>query len=95
MPKLKLRVESSLRSYLTGELTDEGFKQSIQAILSEFRGKNLLHQNIGQLTWRMEHENPSDKSKFRKIWILLDQVSPKILEDLNHRMKRGPSWRKT
>ncbi|UCF59126.1 MAG: hypothetical protein JSV15_01500 [Candidatus Bathyarchaeota archaeon] len=95
MPKLKLRVESSLRGYLTGELIDQGFKQSIQAILSEFKGKNLLHQNIGQLTWRMEHENPSDKSKFRKIWILLDQVNPKIREDLNHRMRKGPNRRKT
>lgn len=91
MPKLKLRVESSLRNYLAGELTDEEFIESIQAILSEFEGKNMLHQNIGQLTWRMEHENPSNKSKFRKIWILLDQVSPRIKEDLNQRMKRGPN----
>lgn len=49
-PKLKLNVESALNRYLTHELTDEGFKEGIQAILNEFEGKNLLHQNIGQLT---------------------------------------------
>jgi len=91
MPKLKLKVESSLRSYLAGELTDEKFKESIHAILSEFEGKNLLHQNIGQLTLKMEHKHPSNKSKFRRIWILLDQVSSRIGEDLNHRIKRGPN----
>jgi hypothetical protein len=52
MPKLK--VESALERYLAGELTDEEFKECIQSILNEFEGKNLLHQNIGQLTWMME-----------------------------------------
>ena len=89
MPKLKLMVESALHKYLTDELTNEGFKESIQAILNEFEGKNLLHQNIGQLTWRMERENPGNKSKFQKIWTLLDQVSPRIREDFNRRMKKG------
>jgi len=88
-------VESALHRYLTDELSDEGFKEGIQALLNEFEGKNLLHQNIGQLTWRMEKENPSRRKKFEKIWILLDQVSPKILEDFDHRMKKGPSRRKT
>ena len=81
MPTLKLKVESILHRYLNEELTDEGFKEGIQAILNEFKGKNLLHQNIGQLTWRMEKENPNRKNKFEKIWILLDQVSPRIRED--------------
>ena len=89
MPKLKLMVESALHQYLTDELTDEGFKESVQVILNEFEGKNLLHQNIGQLTWRMERENPGDESKFEKIWTLLDQVSPRIREDFNRRMKNG------
>ena len=89
MPKLKLMVESTLHKYLADELTDEGFKEEIQAILDRFDGKNLLHQNIGQLTWRMEKENPSRKYKFQKIWILLDQVSPRIREDFDHRMKKG------
>ncbi len=91
MPRLKLRVESVLHRYLTDELTDEGFKEGIQAILNEFEGKNLLHQNIGQLTWRIEKENPGEKNKFEKIWILLDEVSPRIREDFNQRMKRGPT----
>ena len=91
MPKLKVMVESTIRKYLTGELTDEGFKESIQTILDEYEGKNLLHQNIGQLTWRMEKENPSDEGEFEKIWILLDQVNPRIRKDLNHRMKRRPN----
>lgn len=95
MPKLKLKMESALHRYLTDELSDEGFKEGIQALLNEFEGKNLLHQNIGQLTWRMEKENPSRKNKFEKIWILLDQVNPKIREDFDHRMKKGPSRRKT
>ncbi len=91
MPKLKLKAESALYMYLTDELTDEEFKESIQAILNEFNGKNLLHQNIGQLTWRMEKENPNERNKFEKIWILLDQVSPRIRKDLNQRLKKGPS----
>ncbi|MDH5449067.1 MAG: hypothetical protein OEX01_08735 [Candidatus Bathyarchaeota archaeon] len=91
MPKLKLRVESALNRYLTDELTDEGFKEGIQALLIEFEGKNLLHQNIEQLTWRMEKENPSRKYKFEKIWILLDQISPRIREDFDRRMKKGAS----
>ena len=93
MPKLKLMVESALHKYLTDESTDEGFKESVQAILDEFEGKNLLHQNIGQLTWRMERENPGDESKFRRIWILLDQVSPRIREDFNRRMQKGVGQR--
>ena len=94
LPKLKLKVESALHRYLTDELTNEEFKLAIQALLNEFEGKNLLHQNIGQLTWRMEKENPSRKNKFNKIWTLLDQVSPRIREDLNRRIKNGPSQRK-
>ncbi|MCW3981328.1 MAG: hypothetical protein NWF11_07635 [Candidatus Bathyarchaeota archaeon] len=94
MPKLKLKVESALHRYLTYELTDEEFKLAIQALLNGFKGKNLLHQNIGQLTWRMEKENPSKKNKFNKIWTLLDQVSPRIREDLNRRIKNGSNQRK-
>ena len=89
MPRLKLMVESALQRYLTDEFTDEAFKECIHAILTEFEGKNLLHQNIGQLTWKNEKENPNRKSKFKRIWILLDQVSPKIREDFNSRMKRS------
>ncbi|UCD96141.1 MAG: hypothetical protein JSV35_06510 [Candidatus Bathyarchaeota archaeon] len=89
MPKLKVNVESALRQYLTGELTDEVFTETIQAILDEFTGKNLFHQNIGQLTWRMERENPGEKHRFRKIWDLFDQVSPEIRDDLTQRMKKG------
>ncbi len=87
MPRLKLKVESAVHLYIIGRLTDEGFKEHVQSILNEFKGKNLLHQNIGQLTWRMEKENPSKKNKFEKIWILLEQVSPRIKEDFNKRMK--------
>jgi hypothetical protein len=90
MPKLKLKVESALHKYLTDELTDAGFKEGIQAILNEFKGKNLLHQNIGQLIWKMEKDNPSRKDKFEAIWILLDQVHPRIKEDFNQRMRKGP-----
>ncbi|UCE28760.1 MAG: hypothetical protein JSV85_05650 [Candidatus Bathyarchaeota archaeon] len=91
MPKLKLKVENAIRGYLTDELTDEEFKGNIQSILDEFKGKNLLHQNIGQLTWRMERENPGRKKEFEKIWILLDQVNTQIREDFNKRMKRDRS----
>lgn len=83
MPKLKLKVESALQKYLTEELTDEGFKESLQAVLDEFEGKNLLHQNIGQLTWQLEKLNPGEQSKFAKIWILLEEASPRITQDFN------------
>ena len=78
---MKLRVETTLHRYLSGELGDEEFKREIQLILDEFKGKNLLHKNIGQLTYRMEKENPNRKDRFEKIWILLDQISPRIRED--------------
>jgi hypothetical protein len=90
MPRLKLMVESAIHGYLTDQLTDEGFKESILSILNEFKGKNLLHQNIGQLTSRMEKENSSvcAKRKFEKIWILFDQVSPRIRKDFYRRMRK-------
>ena len=87
MPRLKLKVESTLHKYLTDELTDEGFRKSIHLILTEFKGKNLLHKNIGQLTHKMERENPSIEYKFKRIWTLLDQVSPRIREDFKHQWK--------
>ena len=93
LPKLKLRVESAIRGYLTNELTDEEFKGSVQSILNEFEGKSLLHQNIGQLTGRMEKENPGRKKKFEKIWILLDQVNAKIRKGFRERMLRGKGTR--
>ena len=91
LPRLKLMVESAIHRYLTDQLTDEGFKESILSILNEFEGKNLLHQNIGQLTWRMEKQNSSRKSKFEKIWILFDQVNPRIRKDFDRRMRKAKS----
>ena len=88
MPKLKLKVESAIGRYLTEEITDEGFKEKIQSILDEFEGKNLLHQNIGQLTWRMGKENHRKKNRFENIWTLLEQISPQIIEEFNRRMKK-------
>jgi hypothetical protein len=84
-------VESAIHRYLTDKLTNEGFKENILSILNEFKGKNLLHQNIGQLTWRMEKENSSmcANSKFEKIWILFDQVNPRIRKDFNRRMRKS------
>ena len=69
MPKLRLKVEYAIIGYLIDELTDEEFKDSIQSILDEFEGKNLLHRNIGQLTWKMAKENPDKENKFKRIWI--------------------------
>lgn len=89
MPRLKLLVESALREYLVDQLTDEEFKERILSILNEFKRKNLLHQNIGQLTWRMEKENSSRKRKFEKIWVLLDEVNPQIREDFSQRMRKS------
>lgn len=91
MPKLKVKVESMLEKYLTNELTDEGFKDGIRSILNEFKGKSLLHQNIGQLTWMMEKGELFSKDKFDRIWILFDQVSPRIREDFRKRTRNGPS----
>jgi ribosomal protein S18 acetylase RimI-like enzyme len=80
-------VESILHKYLTNELTDEGFRRGVQSILAEFKGKSLLHKNIGQLVCRMEKEKPSEERKFKKIWAILDQVSPKIREDQKKQWK--------
>ena len=78
MPKLKLKVEYAIIGYLVDELTDEEFKERIKLILDEFKGKNLLHKNIAQLTLEWEKKNRALKDKFRKIWLLLKQTSPKI-----------------
>jgi len=83
LPKLKLKVEYAIIGYLIDELTDEEFKESIQSILDEFEGKDLLHKNIGQLTWEWEKGNRALENKFEKIWILLEQVSLRIRKDFN------------
>jgi hypothetical protein len=86
-------VESAIHRYLTDQLTDEGFKESILLILKEFKGKNLLHQNIGQLAWRMEKENSNvyANSKLEKIWILFDEVNPRIRKDFDLRIRKAES----
>jgi hypothetical protein len=91
LPKLKLKVEDVIGRYLTVQITDEEFKESIQSILEEFEGKRLLHQNMGQLTWQWEERTSLLKSRFTKIWILLEQVSPQIISDFDRRMKEGRS----
>ena len=95
LPKLKLMVEGAIHRYLTDQATDREFKESIRSILNEFEGKNLLHQNIGQLTWECEKRNTLRKSKFEKIWILLEQISPQIIDDFNRRMKKCRSGKHT
>jgi len=95
LPKLKLKVEDAVHRYLTGQGTDREFKASIRAILEEFEGKRLLHQNIGQLVWECEKKNALQKNKFEKIWILLEQVSPQIIADFNRRMRRSKSAKPT
>lgn len=95
LPKLKLKVEDAIHRYLTDRVTDREFKESIQSILDEFAGKSLLHQNIGQLTWEWEKRNPFRKSKFDRIWILLERVSPQIMSDFNRRMKECKSGKHT
>ncbi len=87
MPRLKLKVEAALHRYLAEELDDEEFKREVQLILDEFKGKNLLHRNIGQLAWKMEAESPNRKDKFKRIWILLDQVSRRIREDSTNNVR--------
>jgi len=89
LPKLKLKVETAIDGYLTNELTGEEFKDRVQLILDEFQGKNLLHQNIGQLTLKREEENPRRKHQFKRIWLLLDEVSPRIKKDTIARMDRS------
>ena len=95
LPKLKLKVEDAVHRYLTERGIDREFKASIRAILDEFEGKRLLHQNIGQLVWECEKENALRRSKFEKIWILLEQISPQIIADFNRRTRRSKSAKPT
>ena len=83
MPKLKLKLEYAIIGYLVDELTDEEFRERIKSILDEFKGKNLLHKNIAQLTLEGEKKNRALKSKFSKIWVLLEQISPEIKKHVN------------
>ena len=95
LPKLKVKVEDAIHRFLTDRETDREFKVGIRAILEEFEGKRLLHQNIGQLVWECEKKNALRRSKFEKIRILLEQVSPQIILDFNRRMRRSKSARPT
>ena len=82
MPKLKMMVESTIHNYLTSDLTDGGCKENIQAILDEFEGKSLLHQNIGQLTWRIEKDNPNNEAKFEKFRFPLEDTHTNTRKNL-------------
>ena len=74
LPKLKLKVEYVIIGYLIDELTDEEFKERIQSILDEFEGKDLLHRNIGQLTWEWEKGNRGLKTSSRRFGVYLNKL---------------------
>ena len=85
--ELRSKVRYIVHKYLIDELTDEEFKCNIQEIIDEFKGRmpeELLYQDIGLITWERENKNPNRKDKFKKIWMLLDQVGPRIRKALNH-----------
>ena len=84
MGELRSKVRRTIHQYLLNDLTDEEFKAHIQEIIDEFEGKipGVLYQDIGMVV--LERENKKLRpERFKKIWVLLDQVNPKIREDLD------------
>ena len=85
MGELRSKVRRAIHKYLLNELTDEGFKNYIQEIIDEFEEKIpglRVYQDIGMIV--MERESRKLRpDRFEKIWALLDQVNPRIREDLD------------
>lgn len=85
MGELRSKVRRAIHKYLLNELTDEGFKNYIQEIIDEFEEKIpglRVYQDIGMIV--MERESRKLRlDSFKKIWALLDQVNPRIREDLD------------
>lgn len=60
MGKLRSKVRYVVHKYLIDELTDEEFKDSIQEVIDEFKGKmpdELLYQDIGLIIWEREKKS--------------------------------------
>lgn len=85
--ELKSKIRRVIHDYLLNELTDEEFKNNIEEIIDKFKGRMpewLLCQDIALITRERENKNPNKIDRFKKIWALLDQISPKIKKALNH-----------
>jgi len=86
MGELRSRVRNVIHRYINDKLTDEEFKEQIKEIIEEYREKlpeSLIYQDIGLVVWEREHKLSSYSKEFKKIWILLEQIEPKIKEKLN------------
>jgi len=83
--ELKSKVRYILYKYLNNELADDEFKEQITRIIHEFEEKmpkKLLYQDIGLIV--QERELPTMSDKFRRIWVILDDIEPKIKEALDY-----------
>ena len=87
MGKLRSKVRYAIHRYLNGELTEERFKAQIAEILREFEKrlpKNLICQDVGLIVQEREQSILGKSDKFKRLRALLDQVEPRIRENLNH-----------
>lgn len=87
MGELKSKVRYAIHRYLNDELTDEGFKAQIIEIIREFEKRlptKLICQDVGLIVQEREQSILGKSDKFKRLWALLDQVEPRIRENLNH-----------
>ena len=87
MGELKSKVRYAVHRYLNEELTEERFKGQIAEIISEFEKrfpKKLVCQDVGLIVQEREQSILNKSDKFKRLWVLLDQLEPTIKEYLNH-----------
>ena len=87
MGELRSKVRFVIHRYLNGELTEERFKAQIAEIIREFEKrlpKKLTCQDVGLIVQEREQNVSGKPDRFKRLWALLDQVEPRIRENLNY-----------
>jgi len=87
MGELRSKVRYAIHRYLNEKLPEERFKGQIAEIICEFEKrlpKKLVCQNVGLIIQEREQSILNKSDKFKRLWVLLDQVEPIIRETLNH-----------
>jgi hypothetical protein len=85
---LKSKVRYAIHKYLNEELTEERFKGQISETIHEFEKKlprKIVCQDVGLIAQEREQSILNKSDKFKRLWVLLDEVEPMIRETLNYR----------
>ena len=87
MGELRSKVRHILYKYLNDELVDDEFKRQMSEVIHEFEEKmpkRLLCQDIGLIVLERDQKSLAMSDKFKRIWVLIDQVQPQIKETPDH-----------